>query len=148
MLKTSKFHIENYIFWPFIRFFWEPFSGKRSHWWNWSPINKNFNYFVSTDGDNSLHPLTNVWHKLIQLNFNWNKLIILEPLNYKGSYQLAYKNSKTEICSIIVKGKIACLVGDKKIKYTGFSYPSQKEIQLKIVGYTKKSELPKDILFL
>ena len=147
--KTTKFHIEDYLFLPLIKLFWEPFSGKRSHWWNWSNTKNTFSKSVHIEGEKSLHPLNNLWNVLVELNFRWNKLVILQPVNYRGEYQLAYSNSKyKEICSIVLEDQVACLINHEDTKYSGFSYPKGKEIQLRIVGYTYKKKLQKDILFL
>lgn len=149
ILKTSKFHIESIIFWPFIFLFWEPFSGKRSHWWNWSKFNRKLDKGVVVKGIKRYHPTNNLWHCLIELNFRWKDLVILDPKDYKGEYQIVYEgNDKYEICSVILKGKTACLVSPKDSIFYAITYPEGKEIQLEISGYAKKNKLDRDILFI
>jgi len=148
MLKTSKLHIEAILFLPLIMLLWEPFSKKRSHWWNWSKYNNEIGKGVLVKAEKNNHPLTNVWHLIVELNFRWKKLVIFEPENYKGEYQIVYGNNEKEICSVILKGKVACLVPSSDTVFTAMKYPNGEELQLKIIGYTDKYNLEKDILFI
>ncbi|PKN02875.1 hypothetical protein CVU76_02515 [Candidatus Dojkabacteria bacterium HGW-Dojkabacteria-1] len=148
MLKTSKFHIEAILFLPLIMLLWEPFSKKRSHWWNWSKYTKKIEKGVFVKAEKSNHPLTNVWHLIVQLNFKWKKLVIFEAENYQGEFQIVYGNREKEICSVILKGKVACLVPSSDTVFTAVKYPNGEELQLKIIGYTDKYRLDKGILFI
>ena len=149
ILRTSKFHWEQYLFAPILQIIWEPFSGKQAHWWNWSSTEKNFQKALFVKGKKENKALKNTWDKIIQLNFKWHTLLILRPKNYTGEYQLAYESKKEkEICSIIVKGKIACLRSAEDTQYTGFSFPEGREIALELIEEKDKKVLEKGVLFL
>lgn len=85
-LKTTKFHIETIIFWPLIYLLWEPFSKKRSHWWNWSKYTKGISKGLLIKGRRGNKTRNNLWDKLILTNFSWRECVILRPKNYDGEY--------------------------------------------------------------
>jgi hypothetical protein len=148
MYKPSKFHIETYLIEPLIYLLWEPFSGKRSHFWNWSKYGGNLDKWVTVKGEKKNHPINNLWNTLVELNFKWKKLVILKPVNYNGEYQIIYRNAKTEICSLVLKGKTGCLVGSSDTDFTAISYPDGKELKLEILGYTDKRKKERDVFFI
>ena len=153
MLKIAHFHLLDYTLGLLLRFFWEPFALKRSHFWHWHSINKSIVSTLDIEPDQMAEIRSGLLSQLLQTNFRWKKVSIIKPKNYTGEYQigfLANENGiiKNELCDIIVKNKIGVLLGPYKTNFFAISYPAKKPIDLIEVETTVKDKLASEILLL
>lgn len=151
MIRPAKFHIFDYILGPILRIIWEPFSIKRSHFWHWQRYDNEINSATTVLPDVTASPRYNLWLKLWQTNFGWEKVVILQPESYDGNYQIGFtsvegEEGKTELCSLILKGKIAVLVGPYELSFFAISFPPKKALILQNVLTTTKDKLDKEII--
>lgn len=90
---------------------------------------------------------TYFWTDLIQTNFKWNKVVILEPEETTTPYHIGFKNDyekKCELCSIILKGPVALLLGPHQTEFFAVSQEGTP-LQLKKISYSDKHRLEKTI---
>lgn len=127
-----------------IKFFWEIFSLKRSHWFTWlkggdSPIpieNIKNNLLISVSSDPALLTPHTWLDTFIGLNWTWRKTTILQPLSYLGNYQIGFIRSDGVIvfCSIVIPGgPIAVIQGPIANKFFGFSYFKGKRKPIELI---------------
>lgn len=77
--------------------------------------------------------------------------MIVEPIEYTGQYKIAFKSEeekKNQICSVLAQGKIALLLGAHDTRFFAYTHPENKPLQLRVVGYTDKYRLNKEIRLL
>lgn len=133
-IETYPKHLFDYCLWPIIKILWEPISLKRSHWWHWKKIsnkNLNLNKTINILGHKKSKNRNGYWNNFWQTNMGWKKSIVLDTVA-RTRYQIGYiDNEKTEICSIILSGPTAVLIGPKETQFFAISYPDGKQIELK-----------------
>jgi hypothetical protein len=129
-----------------IKFFWEIFSLKRSHWFTWlkggdSPVCmkdiKN-NQLISVSESPIFLPHDTWFITFIGLNWIWRTTTILQPVSYLGDYQIGFIRSDGVIvfCSVVIPGgPIAVIQGPIANNFFAFSYSKgiREPIELMIV---------------
>ena len=153
LLPISQRNWKDYIVWPILKIFWEPWSGKKSHWWHWTPYKglPIISFMVSKDSDAGERALwtfapSNLW----RTNFAWKKVAVMEPAdNYQGCYQVGFiadeATHKQELCALILQGKSAGLVGAYDDKFFAITYPGGEPLPLKLERVIEKKFLTNDI---
>jgi hypothetical protein len=148
MRRKSPYHWLDFTPLPILlKIFWEPFSKKKSHWWHWRKFDQSkVRHELNVEGYSDAQPRDTVIQNLVQTNFKWQHVLILEPdtdgLN--KYYQIGFLEPKSGICqkcSLVLKGLTAVLVGPNDVLFFAVSLKSGKCIQLKIVGITIKNKL-------
>ena len=112
--------------WPLIKIVWEPFMLKHSHWWHWLPYKDSVLQSITVQGNPKFKSRTTLWDEFFQTNIAWHKAVLLQPKDYMGLYRLGFRSvseQKNEICSILLKGKAAALVGSQNLEFFAISYP-------------------------
>lgn len=144
---------------PILAIFWEPFSLKKSHWWNWRHDNhyhsEEISYFLKwIEGDCDAKNRSNFWSNLIQTNFGWKKSAIIEPSDFCDFYYLGFLkvNKKGEIspqiCTLPLKGKSALLKGPNGVYFYAVSCLDFKPIEINVIKECKKNDIPKEIVLI
>lgn len=134
-LKTYPSHWLDIILWPILKIIWEPFSKKESHFWHWSNYKPRLDLVIATVyGDHRAGKRNGFISNLIQTNFSWQKIAILKP-NTEKEYQIGFMSdegdvSKSQVCSIILHGECAALVGPYDVKFFAISYPEAEQIYI------------------
>jgi hypothetical protein len=147
-----------WFLWPFLKILWEPFSKKRSHWWHWKSVNIEIpeGYGVFVRMNPFAKPRDTFWSNLIQTNFGWKKVVIIEPINpvpHNGNYKIGFINSREftnqKICEFLVRDgtKVALLCGPNHFEVFGvdeYNCP----IPVRLVEYGNKYELATNTILL
>ena len=84
-MKTNPWHWLDWIVWPLLKIFWEPFSLKKSHWWHWRKmepcdlLNASLGDLktATAHADRLAKPAESLWDNFYQRNFGWKKVAIL-----------------------------------------------------------------------
>jgi len=117
------------------------------HWWHWRNYTKEPDHTLSVQGNTTSQERHTLWTDLIQTNFKWNKVVILEPEETTTSYHIGFKNDyekKCELCSIILKGPVALLLGPHQTEFFAVSQEGTP-LRLKKISYSDKHSLRKTI---
>jgi len=142
-LKTKPKHWLDFILWPLLKLFWEPFSVKNSHFWHWVDFDKNLihkDIFFSVEGSIESKPRKKFLSNLWQTNFGWKKALILEP-ETDGEYWLGFfelSTGKCQLCSVVLEGKVGILVGHNEVYFFALN-SDRKSIYLKKSEETTKN---------
>jgi len=149
----AKREWKDFIVWPFLRIFWEPFSGKRSHWWHWQMyfgvILPSFDIPRNPEaGERALWTFSP--SNLRQTNFEWKWTVVMQPVDYAGQYQVGFiaqegAHYKQELCALVLEGMSAGLIGPYDLTFFAVSYPEGTPIRIQVVNIVRKDELTKDI---
>ena len=122
-LTTSPKHWLDYVLWPLLRLVWEPFSLKRSHFWHWRdyPVHYQLSNTVGFSGSPDARPIRGWFSNLWQTNFGWKLAATLEGpagMDYHLGFETV-ENGKTvqKICSIVLRGKCAALIGSADVRF-------------------------------
>ncbi|MBL7022141.1 hypothetical protein ISR92_02400 [Patescibacteria group bacterium] len=160
VLKTHPKHCLDYLIWPLLKLFWEPFSKKESHFWHWrkynTPISKIRGTLIPADF-NAHSRRGGILRLLWETNFGWQKIAILEPANYEGLYQIVYSAQEIsslnqlciyqEKCSLMLRGKVAVQIGPQDTYFYMISFPEGYLLEQKLPVLIKKEKL-RDIILI
>lgn len=146
MWETKPRHAFDFVLWPLIAFFWEPFSKKHAHWWHWRNYSGQVIKELLAPGDsNAGNRTSGFWANLYYTNFGWTSVLVLEPVGYSGKYQIGFrsdegKSVRTQLCSLILGGQTAVQLGPVETEF--FAVNEQGEpIELRSVTLTTKKKL-------
>jgi len=129
---------------------WEPLSRKQSHGWQWLEYDRSIpeNFREGVDPDRNAKPRRGWWSNFWQTNFGWKKVAIFRPVCPvpARSYRLGLISKegevrKRQICTCIVEGYCAALVGPDPVEFFAISYPGDDPILIAWVRMTVKSQL-------
>lgn len=159
-ILTSPHHPFDDWLWPIIKIIWEPFSLKRSHWWHWRPYQGPAQFRQRLAGNLAAKARRGFWSTLIQTNFAWTQVAIIEPKEYTGAYQVGFCGPEIsspqaserwyqgQLCAMIIEGPSALLVGSGDLYYFAKAYPNGQPIELKNLAITTKTKLTKNVILL
>lgn len=134
---------------PLLAIFWEPFSKKISHSWNWKDSSAEVRFPVAVKGNKDAKPRGTFWRSLWQTNFGWKWAVILEPVDYTGDWHLGYYAQgpgwrAQQWCNVILRGKAAALVGPDDVMFYGVT-SDHHPIELRFVALLNKDALTPNI---
>jgi hypothetical protein len=100
-------------------------------------------------GDHRVGARKGLISNLIQTNFSWQKVVVLKP-DTKKEYQIGFISyeegiTKSQICSIILHGECAALIGPYDVKFFAISYPKAEQIYIPSPSITAKKSLNDEI---
>lgn len=165
-LKTRPRHLFDFTIWWLIRFIWEPFSGKRSHWWHWRDfysirhdLSLLLPYAQEFEGSKKAGRRFGFWRNLFQTNFGWQQVIVFRPLingtiPYEGTYQIGFKAIEenmlvAKMCTLVLQDFTAVLRGPYKTSFFAVTYPGGTPLSLHIEAeLSSKDELLKNVLLI
>ncbi|TSC55342.1 MAG: hypothetical protein G01um101418_974 [Parcubacteria group bacterium Gr01-1014_18] len=117
--KTNPVHFLDLVLWPLLQLLWEPFSRKNSHFWHWRAFRGEVSGQVKIQGSPASRPRKSLWDYLWQTNFSWDNCIVFKP-RYDFPYRIGYRSlgeGKTEMCSVILRGESAALIGGGDVEF-------------------------------
>jgi hypothetical protein len=144
MKRTHPQHCLDILLWPFLKAVWEPYFRKNAHWWHWQKCNGSprFPLFITPD-EKSLSSRGGFF-----LNDSKSQnVVVFAPVDYEGPYRRGYvalenEGLKREICSVVLEGASAGMVGSHPMFFFALSYPDNRPIKLKLVSLVSKDKLP------
>ncbi|MFA5184302.1 MAG: hypothetical protein WC456_02130 [Patescibacteria group bacterium] len=146
-MKTKPSHWLDIVFWPLLRFFWEPFSVKQSHWWHWLPYQKPLpddNDCLTLAADPVAKRADKFWPNFYERNFGWQKIALLSVYDngrLAGNYRLGYScGTKKEICSILLNRGVSVLIGPTDTAFFAISQDG-RPLQVQLRGYVNRQKL-------
>ena len=151
-MLTNQKHWLDFVLWPFLRILWEPIFRKRSYFWHWLPYSGHYAYWITAKGDPLAKPRKTLFAQFWQTSFGWKKVVILKP---KGNYiQFGYRigfaateNGKRvkQLCSIILHGPYAVLVGPDDVSFFAVRANNGIFIPIEVQEGVTRATLPKNI---
>jgi hypothetical protein len=149
--RTSPTHWLDWTLWPLLRLVWEPFSRKRTHWWQWRTYTGQIEYPLVVQGHPDETNRSSWWNNFYQTNFGWKYVVILRPEDYSGVWHIGFSAEQmngrlTQYCTVLFNGQdqVAPLVGPFDTTFFAFTKEG-KPIKLLKIKETTKSALPKSI---
>ncbi|PIZ98718.1 MAG: hypothetical protein COX77_03585 [Candidatus Komeilibacteria bacterium CG_4_10_14_0_2_um_filter_37_10] len=156
VLFWSNFSLWDWTLGLLMKIFWEPVSLKRSHFWHWHKQNSTFldsDYaYISVLPDPTVKDRGNWWQNFWQTNFGWQKVVVVATVDPNDYYQVAFSTAASnyqdvKLCSLVIRGRVALLVGPTKTRFYAIDYSYRdmivKQLPLRIDFITKKTELSK-----
>ncbi|MEI6379116.1 MAG: hypothetical protein WCO55_05640 [Candidatus Falkowbacteria bacterium] len=155
-MKSAKFSWWDYTLKPLLVIFWEPFSKKRSHFWNWQRFSGITRCSQYVAGDKNAKDRRSIWRNLIQSNFGWKKVVYFDALDLEGfpyhlDYHVGFFNCdkrQYEICWLKVRGKVAVLRGNQNIDFFAIKAADGQPLKLRFAGNGDKRSLAKDCILI
>lgn len=160
MIKQKrKFKTQDNFWQKILRFilgiFWEPFSIKKSHWWDWTIYSKEIVLERFVLGNSDAKTRNTFCSNLWQTNFGWKKCIIVSaPQNFKSrvnTYQVGFipETEGIKLCSLIFERdqRLAMLVGKDDFKIFAVANDG-RNIRLNILKQTNKFMLQEGVVLI
>lgn len=134
---------------PILRTTIEPWSKKRSHWWDWRPYSPQLTAPVSVSSDYKARERIGLWRRFWLTNFEWQTVVILEPVDHEGPWHLGYairgfSYHPQEWCAVVLNGQAAALVGPYVTHFFGLD-TELRPVRIRVVRRTTKKDLPASI---
>lgn len=146
--------MRNLVFGFFLKIFWEPFSKKRSHWWNWKTLHRDIYlpHCARMAGNRDAKNGNSKFSNFFQTNFVWKRVVIMTPWDRRIPFKIGFISRierEKKICDIRNKpGQlIGVLVGPDDVEF--FALDSQGgQLELRVIEFTTKNDLPSGTMLL
>jgi hypothetical protein len=160
LLDTNPRHVLDYTLGPLLAVTWERFSIKRSHFWRWINLSPNtpIERTLEVAGLPSAGRRKSLWGELVQDNFAWNEVILLEPIIhggavYTGKWQIGFtahedRRFKVQMCTIVLQGRVAVLRGPYTTNFFASAMGGFDSLSLRIEGSATKYTLPPGVMLI
>lgn len=154
ILGSNPRHWLDIVLWPILRVLWEPFSRKQSHWWHWRRVDNRVMIRAHSSIVVPRHSTSregrSFWGNFFQRNFGWKHVAILTPSNPKYRYRIGFYRRghfhERQLCSIILRGPCAVLIGDEDINFFAVDAYGGDQLELDLFWATcPKKRLPKNV---
>ncbi|MFA5155627.1 MAG: hypothetical protein WC453_04305 [Patescibacteria group bacterium] len=147
-METQPSHWLDTIFWPLLRFFWEPFSVKHSHWWHWlsyqEPLPDNEDCLIIA-ANPAARRANKFWPNFYERNFGWQQVALLNVYDDTGqparNYRAGYScGAKKEICSILLSRGVGVLIGPEDTLFFAVSQDG-RPLRVRLHSYSDRKKL-------